>query len=91
VRPENLVFCNALAKVQRVTLAPLAPPHPGCRAFYRDNVDPDAISDSDPLRGYKVYRTTNESGQDAPWRYEVQGLREQWPATPTRAKGQQDL
>lgn len=76
VRPENLVFCNALAKVQRVTLAPLAPPHPGCRAFYRDNVDPDAISDSDPLRGYKVYRTTNESGQDAPWRYEVQGVYE---------------
>ncbi len=74
VRPENLVFFDAAAKVERVTLAPLAPPHPGCIAFYRDNGDPDKISENDDLRGYKIYRTTRETGPDAPWRYETQGV-----------------
>lgn len=74
IRPENLVFLDAATKVERVRLAPLAPPHPGCIAFYRDNEDPDKISENDDLRGYKVYRTTSEEGAEAPWRYEVQGV-----------------
>ena len=74
IRPENLVFFDTATTVQRVTLAPLAPPHPGCIAFYRDNPDPDNVSEKDDLRGYKVYRTTCETGDNAPWRYEVQGV-----------------
>ena len=78
LRPENLVFRDAAddpAKVQKkVTLAPLAPPHPGCIAFYRDNHDPDAVSDSDPLCGYKVYRASSDGGDKAPWLYAVQGM-----------------
>ncbi|MFO0903755.1 MAG: hypothetical protein U0939_12185 [Pirellulales bacterium] len=75
IRPENLVFLDAAAKVQRdVVLAPLAQPHPGCIAFYRDNTSPDDISEADMLRGYKVYRTTNERGEKSPWRYQVQGV-----------------
>jgi hypothetical protein len=75
IRPENLVFFDAIAKLQRnVHLAPLAPPHPGCIAFYRDNADPDDISDGDQLRGYKVYRTTRESGKVAPWLFTTQGV-----------------
>jgi len=74
IRPENLVFRDAAARVDRVTLAPLAPPHPGCIAFYRDNSDPDAVSESDPLRGYKVYRTTQERGEEAPWHFRSQGV-----------------
>ncbi len=77
VRPDNLVFFDAAEKVERVTLAPLQPPHPGCIAFYRDNDDPDQISEADRLRGYKVYRTTRERGADAPWKYEVQGVYDQ--------------
>lgn len=74
IRPENLVFFDAATKVERTTLAPLAPPHPGCIAFYRDNDDPDKISEDDALRGYKVYRTTAEQGADAPWHYQQQGV-----------------
>lgn len=74
IRPENLVFFDAKKNLQRVHLAPLAPPHPGCIAFYRDNSDPDDISADDLLRGYKVYRTTEETGQMAPWRFETQGV-----------------
>ena len=75
IRPENLVFLDAAANVQRdVVLAPLAQPHPGCIAFYRDNDNPDDISESDMLRGYKVYRTTTDRGDQSPWRYQVQGV-----------------
>lgn len=74
VRPENLVFFGAAPNVQRVTLAPLAPPHPGCLAFYRQNPDPDAVSESDPIRGYKVYRTTEQRGEEAPWQFSVQAV-----------------
>ncbi|MCX8039196.1 MAG: hypothetical protein N3B15_01270 [Planctomycetota bacterium] len=75
VRPENLVFRDARTRLLTgIALAPLAPPHPGCRAFYRDNPDPDLISERDPLRGYKVYRTTSERGERAPWLYQNQGV-----------------
>ncbi len=74
VRPENLVFQDAVAHCQQITLAPLAPPHPGCLAFYRQNTDPAKVSGDDPLRGYKVYRTTTEKGAGGPWNYQVQGV-----------------
>ena len=76
IRPDNLVFKGAAgAKVQRgVQLAPLMQPHPGCVGFYRDNRDLDQISQTDPLRGYKVYRTTVERGASAPWHYTTQGV-----------------
>ena len=73
IRPENLVFRDAITKVERVALAPLAPPHPGCVAFYRDNPNPDSIGHNDPLRGYKVYRNTLERNGDAPWHFKNQG------------------
>ncbi len=74
IRPENLVFFDCSSKVERVTLAPLAPPHPGCLAFYRSSDSPDNVSEQDALRGYKVYRTSQEDGAEAPWRYDVQGV-----------------
>lgn len=74
VMPENVVFHNAKSKVQRETLAPLAPPHPGCVALNRKNDNPDEVSARDGLPGYKVYRTTNETGADAPWKFSVQGV-----------------
>lgn len=72
VRPENLVFLDTAQKVQRTQLAPLAPPHPGCVAFYRDADDADEVNREDPLRGYKVYRTTSERGEHAPWHWRSQ-------------------
>jgi hypothetical protein len=74
LRPENLVFFDAAAKVERVPLAPLAPPHPGCIAFYRNNPDPDYISENNLLRGYKVYRAALHDSEPAPWRYDAQGV-----------------
>lgn len=83
VRPGNLVFPAASKRVERTALAPLAPPHPGCAAFYRDMGERDVARAADdisnepkklPLRGYKVYRTTSERGKGAPWRFEVQGV-----------------
>jgi len=74
ILPENLVFTDAGHACQRTVLAPLAPPHPGCLAFYRDNDDPDAVDFEDMLRGYKVYRTTSEQGSAGPWNYAVQGV-----------------
>ncbi len=75
IRPENLVFEDAANKVlRRVTLAPLSVPHPGCAAFYRENSSADDVSPNDPLRGYKVYRTTNERGDSAPWLFQSQGV-----------------
>jgi len=74
VLPENLVFHGSAARVKRETLAPLAQPHAGCVAFYRDNADPDGISSSDGLSGYKVYRTSDEAGDAAPWKFSTQGV-----------------
>ena len=75
IRPENLVFFDAAARAKdnQVTLAPMMQPHAGCVAFYRKNASPDNVSESDKLRGYKVYRV-QESGDDEPWRYDVQGV-----------------
>jgi hypothetical protein len=78
IRPENLAFFDAVTEdgIERaVPLAPLAPPHPGCAAFYRDCDDLDLIANHGlPLRGYKVYRTTQERGDNAPWRFATQGV-----------------
>jgi len=74
IRPENLVFLDAKSRVVVEHLAPLAPPHPGCMAFYRDNDNPDDVSVEDGLRGYKVYRTSQERGEDAPWKFSAQGV-----------------
>ena len=74
VRPENLVFYDARSKVELTALAPLSSPHPGCVAFYRDCSELDEFAPGRPLRGYKVYRNTNERGDDAPWHYRVQGV-----------------
>jgi hypothetical protein len=63
-----------------VQLAPLMPPHPGCLGFYRSNRDLDQISQEDPLRGYKVYRTTSERGSAAPWHYATQGTYDEYGA-----------
>lgn len=69
VRPDNLVFARE-TKLIPAQLSPLLAPHPGCMAFYRKNIDPEQISASDPLRGYKVYRNTKERGDSAPWLYQ---------------------
>ncbi len=62
-------------------------PHPGCLGFYRSNRDADELSMSDPLRGYKVYRTTSERGRVAPWHYETQPVfGERGDALPASAK-----
>ena len=77
VRPENLVFYDAAEDglLRQVPLAPLAPPHPGCAAFYRDYQEINVIQNKDlNLRGYKVYRTTREKGQNAPWLFSSQGV-----------------
>ncbi len=62
IRPENLVFENAASRCVKTVLAPMAMPHPGCLAFYRDNTSPDDVGFEDDLRGYKVYRTATETG-----------------------------
>jgi len=77
VRPENLVFDGARKHglLNAVTLAPLAPPHPGCAAFYRDQNDFELVANGRTgLRGYKVYRTTRERGDDAPWHFAQQAV-----------------
>ncbi|MBU4485746.1 MAG: hypothetical protein KKD38_02345, partial [Candidatus Delongbacteria bacterium] len=74
LRFENMVFANCEDKLEKVTLAPLMNPHPGCTAFYRQNENLDLYSINDPLRGYKIYRTTSEKGNDAPWLYKNQGV-----------------
>lgn len=75
IRPENLVFLNCRNKTKKEMLAPLAAPHPGCVAFYRDEDDLDKLSlKNSPLKGYKVYRNTLERGDNAPWKYSVQGV-----------------
>ncbi len=77
IRPENLVFENASSKCVRTVLAPMAMPHPGCLAFYRDNRWADDVGFDDMLRGYKVYRTSTETGDQGPWNYSVQGVYDQ--------------
>lgn len=65
IRPDNVVFANAISELKEVTLSPLQPPHPGCKAFYRDK----SLTN---MKGYKVYRTTNEKNDDAPYHYHQQ-------------------
>lgn len=86
ILPENLVFAGTKEKCKRTTLAPLAPPHPGCLAFYRDNDNPDLVDFGDGLRGYKVYRTTKEQGDDGPWNYSVQGVYDKGKLKPPNQK-----
>ena len=74
IRPGNLIFLDAKRKTNTETLAPLAAPHPGCLAFYRDEDDLDLVNMDSPLKGYKVYRNTLERGDKAPWKYSVQGV-----------------
>ncbi len=74
IRPENLAFADARSKVFQEHLAPLAPPHPGCMAFYRQSEAPDDVSEKDSLRGYKIYRTSQERGDQAPWKFNTQGV-----------------
>jgi len=74
IRPGNLIFFDAKDKTITETLAPLAAPHPGCIAFYRDEENLDLINGKSPLKGYKVYRNTKERGENAPWKYSVQGV-----------------
>jgi len=74
VRPENLVFLDGKDHLTKEVLAPLANPHPGCVAFYRKG-DLDTISlKNSPLKGYKIYRNTSDRNENAPWKYNVQGL-----------------
>lgn len=76
IRPHNLIFINGKNAIDsNITLAPLSSPHPGCIGFYRDG-DPDQISQKSPLKGYKIYRNTEERGSSAPWNYNVQGVYE---------------
>lgn len=72
LRPDNLVFEDCMNRVIPETLAPLAPPHPGCVAFYRSNSNSDDISREDPLRGFKVYRVGDAT--DAPWKFSEQPI-----------------
>jgi hypothetical protein len=77
IRCSNLVFEGACKKgvEKRVRLAPLARPHPGCAAFYRDADGPDEVANRGlPLRGYKVYRTSSQLGEKAPWLFKNQGI-----------------
>ncbi|MEM7393394.1 MAG: hypothetical protein AAF492_13705, partial [Verrucomicrobiota bacterium] len=80
IRPGNLIFENARHQVKKQTMAPLAPPHPGCAAFYREmGHDLGRAADKvnnvkKPIRGYKTYRTSKERGREAPWDFEVQGV-----------------
>lgn len=76
IRPENLVFRDAVKDglLRNVPLAPLAPPHPGCAAFYRGSTDAGTVANAGPLRGFKVYRTSAENGDKAPWRFSSQGV-----------------
>ena len=75
IRPENLVFPDGKHHLEKETLAPLAQPHPGCLAFYRECDDIDALNyKTAKMRGYKVYRNTLERGENAPWKFNVQGI-----------------
>ncbi|MFO7535395.1 MAG: hypothetical protein R6X19_06895 [Kiritimatiellia bacterium] len=93
IRSGNLIFKNSKTAAQPVALAPMAQPHPGCAAFYRQagadmGQAADIIGNHNlPLRGYKVYRTTKESGPTAPWNYSEQAIfGDQGTANPDRQK-----
>lgn len=82
IRCGNLIFrdCANSIKPEGVTLAPLSQPHPGCSGFYRQwsapnnpELSADKISNRGfGLRGFKVYRTTQECGEQGPWNDKVQ-------------------
>lgn len=84
IRTSNLVFPNGVAELQpndKVTLAPLSTPNPGCAAFYRkartgrEKTFADEVNNASwmPLRGFKVYRTCKP--QDAaPWEWKAQPI-----------------
>lgn len=66
IRPENLVFCDASAKIwKEIPLVALSTPHPGCFSFYQKK-------DEAKLRGYKVYRNAFDS--EKPWEYDQQPI-----------------
>lgn len=73
IRVHNLVFENEKKLLREETLAPLAQPHPGCIAMYR-NDSPEKIGKTSPLNGYKVYRNTKNLDEKAPWLYANQGV-----------------
>lgn len=74
IRPENCVFKNAKSKLNKpMPLAVMGVPHPGCRPFYRQTSSPDTVSSQDKFRGVKIYRTTKEEGDKAPWNFKEQG------------------
>ncbi len=79
IRPDNVVFKDAISELKEVTLSPLQPPHPGCKAFYRDK----SLAN---MEGYKVYRTTNEKNDDAPYHYDQQPVFDNGRPKPKRQK-----
>lgn len=77
ILPENLVFPDSKPKLERIQLAPLSAPHPGCSAFYRwhdrpNEADPAKVSGRNQFRGYKVYRAARPG--DSPWLWSEQGV-----------------
>lgn len=80
IRTGNLIFRGGKAQLETaVTLAPLAPPHPGCSAFYRqpkpgaeDHFADKVWNGGHSLRGFKVYRT--QKGESRPWEFKEQGI-----------------
>ena len=74
VRPENLVFPDAASQCEATPLAPLMMPHPGCIAFYDKDDNPSTADGKKGLRGYKVYRTSRQSGAEGPWHYDHQSI-----------------
>ena len=74
IRPGNLVFFDAADHVTTESLAPMSAPHPACKAFYNDIESLDEVDANGTLRGYKVYRNTRERGDQAPWKFSVQGM-----------------
>jgi CRISPR-associated protein (TIGR03986 family) len=74
IRPHNLIFQNVKENIYKdVILAPLSSPHPGCLAFYRAG-ESSSINKNSPLKGYKVYRNSNECNESGPWHYNNQGI-----------------
>ncbi len=74
IRPGNLVFKNGKTFSNFMPFS--GSPHPGCIAFYLKNSSCEKISIADEFRGYKVYRTTSERDNEAPWLYQVQPIYE---------------
>ena len=73
IRPHNLIFIDGVNhQTKSVDLAILAQPHPGCISFYRKG-EFNKISKNSPLKGYKIYRNSVETGDDAPWLFRNQG------------------